>query len=58
MGISKISHLRCDQGFPTLGCRPFSAEKEPLALSPGATNPWTFGPMEGNIFPGALNENK
>ena len=29
-----------DQGFPSArGCRPFSAEKEPLALSPGATNP-------------------
>ena len=25
---------------PCRGCRPFSAEKEPLALSPGATNPW------------------
>jgi len=33
-----------DQGFPSArGCRPFSAEKEPLALSPGASNPWTFG---------------
>ena len=25
--------------FPATGYRPFSAEKEPLALSPGATNP-------------------
>jgi hypothetical protein len=34
------------EGFPIfLGCRPFSAEKEPLALSPGATNP-----LEGKPF--------
>ena len=33
-----------DQGFPSaLGYRPFFTEKEPLALSPGAQNPWTFG---------------
>jgi hypothetical protein len=28
-----------------LGCRPFSAEKEPLALSPGAPNP-----LQGKAF--------
>ena len=30
----------------SLGCRPFSSEKEPLALSPGVPNPLTgFQPL-------------
>ena len=35
-------------GFAVRGCRPFSAEKEPLALSPGAPNPF------GNLRPQKL----
>jgi hypothetical protein len=38
--IAPLNPFGHNVGFPIFrGCCPFSAEKEPLALSPGATNP-------------------
>ena len=42
--VTLAHRAQYDQGFPPAqGCRPFSADKEPLALYPSASNPWTFG---------------